>query len=622
MRSLSPFLIACAVCVLSAQEPPARQTFRSGLEVLSIETSVRDAAGAPLTDLQPSDFTVRIDGEPRKVLTTRLYGRDTHAAPAAPVAAGPVANVDRPAGRAVVIAVDRNSIRAGSEQALLDTASRMLETLGPEDAVAAVSLPGAVTDFTRDHAVVAAAVRRMTGTQPASDGSHYITWPEAVAYENRDTVTMDEVIRRECTELQTCPRELSLQAHSMVITGRLRIQDLLQTLTSVIDRFGSIAAPKRFILISAGFPFDLEMVARYRDLAEKAARAHVALFVVQLDQSTFDAATRGRGPEAQVFGGRETAEGLGQIASITGGRFFGAVGKATGVFDRIAAEIASFYELGVESHPSDADGKPHKVDVKVARAGVIVTTPASTAAPRPKTRTAVEVLKAALAEPTDVTELPLEVATYMTHSTDPDKVRVIVSAAADPTAPPPALWGSVVMDGNKVAGAVGTEIDAHAAAPWSSTGIIEIPSGRYRLRTAIVSGDRVGTLDLPLVTGLRALGDARASDLIVGVVKGGHLEPRPRLSHADAALAMIELSSGAPLSDLTGSLILTTAGATDPVARTALAFRTRSDDKSVVLGESAVDLASVAPGRYTVSAIIEQGGKAIGRVSRALEVTK
>ena len=44
----------------AAQQPPA-ETFRSGREVLTIDTSVRDASGRPLTDLQPADFTVRIE---------------------------------------------------------------------------------------------------------------------------------------------------------------------------------------------------------------------------------------------------------------------------------------------------------------------------------------------------------------------------------------------------------------------------------------------------------------------------------------------------------------------------------------------------------------------------------
>lgn len=617
MRQL--ILISLPLLLLQTR-PQTPETFRSRLEVLTVATSVHDAAGKPVTDLEPSDFSVRIDGRPRKVLTSRLYGHDAPAAPAVPAVAGPVANVDRPAGRAVVIAVDRDSIRAGSERALIETAAKMLDTLGPEDAAAAASLPGGITDLTRDHAVVAAAVRRMTGTQPLADGFHYITWHEALAYERHDTVTIDEVFRRECTERQFCPGELTKQAHGMVLTGRLRAQALMQNLTSIIDRFGSISAPKHLVLISAGIPFDEELVARYRDLAEKAARSHVALFVVQLDQSTFDAATRGQGPEAQMYGGRETAEGLAHIASITGGQYFNGVGKAGGVFDRIAADINYFYELGVESLPSDADGKPHKVEVKVARDGTTVTAPAATAAPPSKKRTAVETLKAALAEPTDMTELPLEVATYVTHSSDPEKVRIIVAVATPDVAQPPNLWGSTVMDGNKVMGAVGTTIEANAPAPWSSNGVVEVAPGRYHLRTAVVAGDRVGTLELPLAAGLRAVGDAFASDLIVGVITNGRIEPRTRVRQGDSAVAMVELSASQPLSDLSGYALLAPSSGGDPVARQPLAFRTRTDDKGIVLAEAILNLAAVPAGRYTASAIIEQGSKAIGRVSRRVEV--
>ena len=51
-------------------------TFRSGLEILTVEASVRDAAGRPLTDLEASDFVVSIDGQPRRVLTARMFGTD------------------------------------------------------------------------------------------------------------------------------------------------------------------------------------------------------------------------------------------------------------------------------------------------------------------------------------------------------------------------------------------------------------------------------------------------------------------------------------------------------------------------------------------------------------------
>jgi hypothetical protein len=335
-------------------------------------------------------------------------------------------------------------------------------------------------------------------------------------------------------------------------------------------------------------------------------------------------ASFGSGARASdFFGGRDYETGLATIASMTGGEFFLGVGSAQGSFDRIASELTWFYELGVESTAADADGKTHRIDVAVSRPGAKVRAPAETAVPARKARTPVDTLKSALAEPTDVTDLPLEVATYVTHSTDPNKVRVIVAAAApNAVQGAPSLWGSTVMDGNKVVGAVGANVDPGASSPWASTGTVEIVPGKYRLRTAIVSGDRVGTLELPLPAGLRSMGDARASDLIVGTIENGHFEPRPHVGAADKVVAMLELSADKPLDALTGTLLLMPAGFDTPAARQPLAFRARSDDKGIVLGEGRLELASVAPGRYVASAIVMVGGKTIGRVSRAVDVTR
>jgi hypothetical protein len=66
-------MLVCLRSVASSQQAP---TFRSGLEILTVEASVRDAAGRPITDLQPSDFVVSIDGQPRRVLNARMFGTD------------------------------------------------------------------------------------------------------------------------------------------------------------------------------------------------------------------------------------------------------------------------------------------------------------------------------------------------------------------------------------------------------------------------------------------------------------------------------------------------------------------------------------------------------------------
>src|SRR5262245_16662269 len=78
-------VIACAVlCTLAllasarptatiqqtAGEPPA-QTFRSAVDLVTIQASVRDKRGRPLVGLTTADFEVRDNGQVRPVLSLR-----------------------------------------------------------------------------------------------------------------------------------------------------------------------------------------------------------------------------------------------------------------------------------------------------------------------------------------------------------------------------------------------------------------------------------------------------------------------------------------------------------------------------------------------------------------------
>lgn len=618
---------ASAVVAAAAQQPTDRQTFRSGRDVLTIEVAVRSDDGKPLTDLQPSDFMVRVDGQARSVVGAQLFaGRRASSNVAVPGLSAVTRNTDEMPGRIVVIAVDRMSIRSGGERPAVEAASRLVESLTPADAVGAVGIPGAVTDLSRDHAAAIDAVRHMGGTAVAIPASMPMSWTLALEYE------------QQCIRLgqrpDWCQKYSEPEVKQMLMAGRAQAETTLSNIESVVDRLAPLRAPKSLVVLSGGIPFDQTLIGRYRTMAQTAARSHTTLFIVHLDQQSFDASTLGvpgggmasfgrADATTDFYGGRDYETGLATIASLTGGEFFFGVGSAQGPFDRIASELTFFYQLGVEAIAGDADGKTHRIEVTVSRPGAKVRAPTETAV-RPHTpRTPVDTLKAALAEPTDVTELPLEVATYVTHSHDPSKVRVVIATAApDSAQPAPTLWGSTVMDGHKVVGAVGSNVEADAPVPWASTGTVEVAPGTYRLRTAIVSGDRVGTLELPLPAGLRAMGEARASDLIVGTIENGRLEPRPRVAAGDKPIAMIELSAGKALDGLTGTVLLVADGSGTPAARQALAFRARTDDKGIVLGEARLDLTHVTPGRYVASAVVEQDGKAIGRVSRRLDVTK
>ena len=57
----------CGLCVLggfflSAQQPPPKPSFQSSVEVTSLDVTVVDDRGKPITNLTPADFNVRIDG--------------------------------------------------------------------------------------------------------------------------------------------------------------------------------------------------------------------------------------------------------------------------------------------------------------------------------------------------------------------------------------------------------------------------------------------------------------------------------------------------------------------------------------------------------------------------------
>src|SRR5215510_4912663 len=67
-------LLAIAALV-TAQSPPredqAPQTFRSSVDLVTIQASVRDRRGRPLRGLTPTDFEVRDNGQLRPVLSLR-----------------------------------------------------------------------------------------------------------------------------------------------------------------------------------------------------------------------------------------------------------------------------------------------------------------------------------------------------------------------------------------------------------------------------------------------------------------------------------------------------------------------------------------------------------------------
>ncbi len=621
--AIAAVLTCASLTAFSQQQPPP--TFKSGLDLLTLEASVRDPSGRPVTDLQPSDFTVTVDGQPRRVLNARLYGNGEEQVIKAGTPVPRFAkSTDAVPGRAVVFAVDRDSIRSGTEKPILDTAASIIATFSPADAVSVLGLPVGGIELTRDHAAAAAALQLMTGTRPTPMWSYNVSWREAVAFEIRDQTTIATVIERECPVVKEivsrCPGDVRNQAAEMLLTGRAQTITILTRLTAVINSLGTLRAPKHLVLFSGGLPFDADLMTWYDSVTDAAARSRVSLSIVHIDQPDLEVSARRN--NASLFGGRDFATGLGNIAAKTGGMFVNAVGKASGALERVATDINYFYQLGVEGQPADSNGKLHRVKIEVTRPNVSVRAPAEIAAMRPVKSGDSDALKNALSQPTDLSEIPFEIATYVTHADEPGQVRVVV-VATTPDTPDfaPAEWGYIITKDGKEVGGSHEQIAPELRRHWTGTSGLVVPPGRFRVRAALLAVDgRIATLDLPLTAGLRAAGDVTTSDLMIGSLDEGRLLPRPRLAQSDAGLAMLELSSPAPLTGTTGTLELTRAGTAQPVQRQDLELRPRTGNDAIVVARAGLDLSSVAPGTYTASAVLVRNGQPFARISRLVDV--
>lgn len=617
--------MATAAITVGAQGP----VFRAGIDLLTIDVTAIDRDDRPVRDLQLTDFTVVIDGQPRKVVAARFYG--ARSAPGTePGALAAPADVQRPAdapARTVVFVVDRDSLKPGNEQAMLRATSVVFDGLTPADAVGLVGMPVGSIELTREHDRVRAALPMMTGTRPRAvlTRDRSMTWDEAVAFERRDSRVMAEVIERECYSLRTpgnqCPSDLQAQALESLLTGRAHVRNTLEKLGTLADQLAPIRGPKHVILLSGGLGFDQELWVHFNAFARRANAAQIVIHAIHLDQPDADATDRLR--VSSAFGGQTLTQGLGTITGMTGGTIFMGVGTAAGVFERIRDQIGNFYELAVESRPEDGGGAAREIKVSVTRPGVSTRARRELTSddPRRAAARAADPLTGLLQQPTDVAQLPIAIATYTTRGTDESRLRVLISGEVGSGPAAAADFGFVVLrDGNVVA--TGRQHLEASAGPQTITMAALLLPGKYRLRYAAAAADgRGGSVDVPLTVGLRAAGEFQVSDLMVGVADAGRLQTRSRIPQGAQMAVLIELLSSDParLAAARVSLEVVPAGTAQPVLRLLMAAK-GNESGTLLLNQASIDTARLAPGRYTVIATPILGETPLGRVSRLIQI--
>ena len=647
-RERSIWFVLCALCglcgsflSLSAQQqpPPPKPSFQSSVEVTSLDVTIVDDRGKPVTNLTPADFSVKIDGNVRRVVTAEWVplGGET-AAPLPPTAPeGFSTNEGVPTGRLIVIAVDQPNIRFGGAMAIARAANGFIDRLLPSDrvAVAGIGLGAPATVFTSERARIKQAIARMVGQKaPELRATHSISLTEAIAIERGEPGSLEQVVSRECSgmssrDVAACQLEVELEARDKGRNANQAATDTLNQLGALFAGLRSIDAPKTLIFISEGFV--LNDLARISELGAMAASSRTSLFALRLDSGLFDI-TATRAP-VNAFGDRQAqGEGLETLAGATRGALFNVTGSGDAIFDRILSELSGYYLLGVESDGRDKDGKPHPIRVEVSRRGAIVRSRRqliNAGSDRPAPRSPRAAASAALSSPLLMTALPVRLASFALQGPERDKVQLLIHADVGTDYPS----SKVVSVGYVITNREGKVVDTKSAdmrllpvmtgVPSSLQYVTgaSLPPGEYTMKLAVAEGERVGSVEHVVHAALPVASGLTLSELMVGgPLEGGELLTPTigDLINFGAVHGYLEIY-GSNSDGMTMEYEVATAVDAPALLNVDVAPHPIGDSR--VIFTKVMQVQTLPPGRYVLRAILSSAtGASITTLTRGFEI--
>lgn len=419
MRSAMSVRVALAAMVLlgavstrpSAQTQSAagQPTFRSGVDLITIDVVVVDGDGRQVRDLDARDFTVEVDGKARSVFSAQYV---EYSAPAG-AGGGSLASLSRaggsssreaPLGHQVVLAIDVAATSVDRRAEILAAANSLLDRLGVAVRVAVVATPVRVAEisFTTSRALSRKQLDGVGGWARRLGRDLPFSIVDVMAAE-RGRADLEEIITEACNRgddfvKAECRARLEGDARALLVEANARAAASTMGLEGLLRTLARVDGPKTMLLFSSELPTDDVRVEAAR-VARLAAAARTRIHVLHSQNASTDAGdtfVRRRAIQEK----QRDVEGLEIVADWTGGDFFGLSGASHAVAGRIVSELAGGYFLLVETEPGDRDTRPHQIRVRVPARQVTVrarrefvadnlrTVSAPAVAPEPATRAA------------------------------------------------------------------------------------------------------------------------------------------------------------------------------------------------------------------------------------------
>jgi VWFA-related protein len=361
-------VIAGLLAAWTARPIAQQPSFSAGVELVTVDVTVLNRNGEPRTDLHLADFSVTVDGSPRRIVSARLVTSDAMGARADTPSADPTNTVLPPeAGRRIVLAIDREHIAVGQGQAMLAAAATFVDALPAADRVAVWTLPSnpGPLHFTQDREAVKAVLRRSGGTFRNPSTAYLITTDEAIDIADGNAEVLKAVTSREC-DTSGCDRSIEAEAKALAFDIRGRARAALVGLADLIEALGTLPGSTHIVWITSGPIFREDEVPMVLRAATNADRARVTVHALQVTDAPYAATAEGKHrPPPQPDQTRSAAYAL---AGQTGGLAITPVAPQVG-FDRLALDLSASYVLAFEPLPADRDGRAHNIKVHVRDTG-------------------------------------------------------------------------------------------------------------------------------------------------------------------------------------------------------------------------------------------------------------
>jgi VWFA-related protein len=585
---------ALAVAVPDGQEAQQPPSFRSGIELVAVDFLALDGTGRPLSDLTPDEIAIKLDGRLRPIRSVhwiQLADPPLSGDPAAIVPAPFGSNTRADAGRAILIALDDESLRTGREAPLRRAVNRFLSALSPRDRVALVTMPygGVKVDFTNEHDKVGQILSTIAGqaSRGDEDGSQ-----------------------------AACRTRRTLES----LLGLLNGLGTPESPTTVMFFTTALSGPRRDAPVMLA-PGQCELkVELFQQVGVAASDARAQFYVIQPEDPPIVGALQTENIAGANFRGSDNpVEGIEHLSGATGARRLHLATAGDDTLLRVLDETAGYYLVAFEPEPRDRNGERHRLEVTAARAAEVRVRPdllISRAGTRKPANTPQSMLRAAKV----FRELPLRAIGYASRDAA-GKVKVV--AMAEPVEPAVQIRSAsaAVFDAQ---GKLTAQSTADAAALASTPVVLGLvaPQGVYRLRVAATDSEgRAGTADYEFSAELVPAGPLTVSSVMLGLSRSGGFIPRMLFGSEPVAIAYMEIYGDPGASPV--SVMMELAGTPDGPARLSIpgaVSATRAADRRIATG--AIPIGALPPGDYIVRAVVAMEGQPAGRVSQTIRKTR